>query len=405
MLLIVLSALLFASISCGQSSPTKLWEVEIYTNYPRNFGPGVVHVINGNPQLFVQGTRNCAEELTAVSFNPYNGTQQWIDKQLLFPDYCGFDEAPPVNVETQTYFYVQVPYEELPMLLAYSAVNGSYLWNLTLGTESSNTLTNIVTGGSLVFTVVHHVVFAVDASSGDLSWSKTMPNGSTCRNLRYFERSTGGLVLCSTDASIECFSASTGETVWEAATGDHLYFWATGAASYDSERDQFIFQYSPFGWPDLAYVAALDAGSGSLQWKVASQSAENPNELSISEGIVVTKEGMSTQALSTQLVARSTKDGTLLWNETSSFGNFRGSYLADEMVYVVVDMINVEGRSLHSGQVQWRWNSSWCERHHSTGVACGLAAPYVWGGILFINYGYGEHDHCPFLALQLPGPV
>jgi outer membrane protein assembly factor BamB len=230
-----------------------------------------------------------------------------------------------------------------------------------------------------------------------------------CNSLQVVNQDDYSIVVCSSGHRVLAMNTSTGEGLWEVqAGGNFSRFDTVGKVTFDKYTQFLFFQFAPLQFVNQGFIMAVDAWTGALAWNVSqgmntTGGAASVNLVGVSEGVVVTVEGADWGT--DWMVGRDSTNGALLWNVTSSMGGFGPFWIDTGVIYVIVNETWVEARSVEDGGVQWKWHTDWCRKHHDIGVACGLAAPYVWDGKLYLNFGFGEHDTCPFLALQIPSPT
>ncbi len=263
-----------------------------------------------------------------------------------------------------------------------------------------NTTFEVVTGpavldGKVIAVLINGDVYALNATTGEKIWLKSLGAGQNLVNLVWSSPAvdSGRIYLGTRDNNVYCLNESNGDVLWSYPTGSQinssplvnsgqLYISSDDGKLYCLNAVDGSFKWSfsmsntsandfssPAIWNNVVYVGssganpnnngsnvfALDAFSGTLKWMYAVEGGGTTAAPAISDGKVFVGSGNG------RMYSLDASNGSLIWNATigsGSSGVFGEIYMsspavADNLVFVGAGDGNVYCLNASSGLQVW----------------------------------------------------
>ena len=218
-------------------------------------------------------------------------------------------------------------------LAAYDAVRSSFLWR---GKYGDVEMTPLMIDRRIFFGTVAGTFACVDRESGELIWTRAIPDNKRMKGVRASPASDGKLVIFGADDGIVyALDAETGRPAWERSTGAPVY---AGAALSDSTVITANIEGT---------IVALDLRSGAERWRAVA-GAPVRSAAAIAGGVAIL--GTSTGTV----MALRVDTGTLAWTAETGGPIAAAPTVAGAFVYVGTLQREMLALGLEDGAILWR---------------------------------------------------
>lgn len=213
-------------------------------------------------------------------------------------------------------------------LSAFASSTGSLLWSVSVDTTFAGISSAPTVANGIIYVASTVAVYSYDAGDGSLLWSAPTPTSDALSAPAF----AGGLVYVASyaDATVWAYQADTGALAWSTAVpGTHSP--CTSAASSPAVVDAVVYvALCPASSTPQESAFAFDAATGAGLWSAGA--AANTTSPAVAQGAVFvgSDPGQSIEA-------RSTDDGSLLWQASVGGAVVSSPAVANGVVYIGSD--------------------------------------------------------------------
>ncbi len=266
-------------------------------------------------------------------------------------------------------------------IIAFDAVSGEQIWKR--GTDASIPQAPAYADG-LVYGLSHiGTVYAVDAGTGELRWTRPLGNSLNRRTLASPVVGDGLVHVVLTGGIVVALDAETGAETWKTGdirNADLPYFFPTPA------RFENMLVFGAGSSLEGSVILGIDACSGEELWRSNEFSGRVRSAVTIGAGKAFVG------SLHDTFHAIDLATGALVW-EVPNAGGTSSAAIAGSMVYVPSDnrgtimAINVE-----TGEQQWCFQTGRAVMdltHYLRGGSAVLSSPAISGDLLYVGANDG----------------